>query len=416
MVAVTRVDDSSRETVFSWIDRVVQNAGDPQAALERLIERFRSEKEYRKLFDARLMTKRWELGLPLVAHPTFADLPKEVQQSYQDGYVQAATEVGELYLADGDIPRAWTYFRALGNTRRVAEALEGFVASDSDTPESQELLGATIQLAFQEGVNPRKGFELILQHYGMCRAITMFSAYPQQDGRDESLQLLVRSLHGELVHNLKRAISSEEGTAPEENSIPALVAHRDWLFENNAQHTDSSHIVALLKLSCALQDEQCLRLAVEIAGYGSRLGPMFQYQDDPPFDRVYEDRGIYLQALLGEGVDRAIRHFEGKAERFDPEQFGNGPAEALVELLIRLEKYDEAIRIFRRFLMDIAPEDLSCPSLPQLCQMAGDFEQLKQVAQQQSDPLSYMAALLQNRNEERNPKKEQGAGPTRELL
>ena len=44
--------------------------------------------------------------------------------------------------------------------------------------------------------------------------------------------------------------------------------------------------------------------------------------------------------------------------------------------------------------MDAAPEDLSCPSLPQLCQMAGDFEQLKQVARQQSDPLSYMAALF----------------------
>ena len=88
---------------------------------------FGREKEYRQLFDARLMKKRWELGLPLVAQPAFADLPKEVQQSYQDGYVQAATEVGELYLADGDIPRAWTYFRALGNTKPVAEALDTFV-------------------------------------------------------------------------------------------------------------------------------------------------------------------------------------------------------------------------------------------------------------------------------------------------
>ncbi len=128
--------------------------------------------------------------------------------------MQAATEVGELYLADGDIPRAWTYFRALGNAKPVADALEKFEASDSDTPESQELLGATIQVAFQEGVNPRKGFELILRHYGMCRAITMFSAYPQQDGRDESLRLLVRSLHAELVGNLKRAIASVEGSSP----------------------------------------------------------------------------------------------------------------------------------------------------------------------------------------------------------
>jgi tetratricopeptide (TPR) repeat protein len=400
-MAVTQVDDSSRESVFSWLDRLVQNAGDANAAFDRLVERLRSEKQYRQLFDARLMKKRWELGLPLVAQPTFADLPKEVQQSYQDGYVQAATEVGELYLADGDIPRAWTYFRALGNTKPVAEALETFAPSDSDTPEAQDLLGSTIQLAFQEGVNPRKGFELILQHYGMCRAITMFSSYPHEDGRDESLRLLVRSLHGELVNNLKRAISSVEGKVPEGNAIPALIAGRDWLFENNAQHTDSSHIVSLLKLSGDLEDRESLKLAIEIADYGTQLGPMFQYQEDPPFDRVYEDRGTYLRALLGENVDAAVSHFEEKAERFDPERYGNGPAEVLVELFIRLGRFDEAIRIFRRYLMNFAPEDLSCPSLLQLCQMAGDFEQLRQVAQQQSDPLSYMAALLQTQRETR---------------
>ena len=66
-----------------------------------------------------------------------------------------------------------------------------------------------------------------------------------------------------------------------------------------------------------------------------------------------------------------------------------------MELLIRLERYDDAINAFRRYLMDAAPEDLSCPSLLQLCQMAGDFEQLKEVAKEQSDPLSYLAALIQ---------------------
>ena len=122
---------------------------------------------------------------------------------------------------------------------------------------------------------------------------------------------------------------------------------------------------------------------------------MFQYSDDPPFERVYEDRRIYLRALLGEDVDRAVRHFDEKAAASDPDRDGNRPAEVLVELLVRLERYDDAINAFRRYLIDVAPEGLSCPSLLQLCQMAGDFEQLKQVAKQQSDPLSYMAALIQ---------------------
>jgi tetratricopeptide (TPR) repeat protein len=399
------VDDRARESVFSWIEQILQS-GNADAAFERLAQRFRSEKQYQQLFDARLMKKRLELGLPLVSQPALGDLPKEIQQRYQDAYVQAATEVGELYLADGNIPRAWTYLRAVGATKPIVQALDAFEVSEPDTPESQELLSSMIQLAFQEGLHPRKGFELILKHYGMCRAITMFSAYPQQDGRDESLRLLVRSLHGELVTNVKRAISAVEGKPPESGAIPVLIAGRDWLFENNAQHTDSSHIVSVLRLSAELDDEETLRLAVELADYGSRLGSMFQYAEDPPFERVYEDRRVYLKALLGEDVEYAVKHFEEKAAAFDADQYGNRPAQVLVELLIRLERYDEAINAFRRYLIDVAPEDLSCPSLLQLCQMAGDFEQLKQVAKEQQDPLSYMAGLVQSRNEKRRTKNE----------
>ena len=234
-------------------------------------------------------------------------------------------------LADRNIPQAWPYFRAIGDTGPIIQALDTFDVADADTPESQEALGATIQIAFQEGLHPRKGFELILRHYGLCRAITMFSAYPERDGRQESLRLLVRSLHGQIVENLKHAISDVEGTLPESHSIAALIEGRDWLFENNAQHTDSSHIAPVLAFSAELDDKETLRLAVEIADYASRLGPLFQYSDDPPFERVYEDRGVYLRALLGEDVDRAIKHFDEKAAGSDPDRDGSRPAEVLVE-------------------------------------------------------------------------------------
>jgi hypothetical protein len=228
----------------------------------------------------------------------------------------------------------------------------------------------------------------------------MFAAYPRGEGRSESLRLLVRSLHGELLTNLRRAISDVEGKSPESHSVAALIEGRGWLFDNTSQYTDSSHIAPVLALSAELDDKETLRLAVEIADYASRLDAMFQYSDDPPFDRAYDDRRIYLKALLGEDVDLAIRHFDEKARASDADRDGYRPAEVLVELLIRLGRYDDAISAFRRYLMGAAPEDLSCPSLPQLCQMAGDFAQLKQVAQQQSDPLSYMAALLQEGQEQ----------------
>ncbi len=146
-------------------------------------QRFRRDKQYRRLFDARLMQKRLELGLPLVSAAGIGDVPKELQQAYQDASVHAAREVGELILADRDIPQAWPYFRAIGDTGPIVQALDTFDVADADTPESQEALGAAIHIAFQEGVHPRKGFELILKHYGLCRAITMFGAYPERDGR-----------------------------------------------------------------------------------------------------------------------------------------------------------------------------------------------------------------------------------------
>ena len=382
------------DTIFPWIERLLQNHP-TSAVFEELAARFKREKEYRGLFDARLMQKRSELGLPLVSSARIGDMPNELQQAYQDGYIQAAREVGDLILADGNIPQAWPYFRAIGDTGPIVRALESFDASDPDTPESREALGSTIQIAFQEGLHPRKGFELILQHHGLCRAITLFGAHPQGDARLESLRLLVRSLHGELVTNLRRAISHAEGTAAESDSIAALIEGRDWLFDNNAQYTDSSHIAPVLELSAELEDKETLGLAVEIADYATRLDAMFQFADYPPFERAYHDRCIYLKALLGKDIDRAVQHFDEKAAAADANQVGYRPAEVLVKLLIRLGRYDDAISRFRRYLMDASQEELSCPTLAQLCQMAGDYTQLKQVAKEQSDPLSYMAALIQ---------------------
>jgi hypothetical protein len=395
---------TSRDEFFPWIEQLLQH-GDVNAAFEQLVERFKRERQYQLIFDARLMQKRLELGLPLVSQPAIGELPAEFQNGYQQAYVQAAREVGDLFLAEGNIPRAWPYFRALGDLKPIVNALDTFDVESADTPERQELLNSTIQIAFQDQVHPQRGLELVLKHYGMCRAITMFSAYPQEKGRTESLGLLVRSLHQEIVDNVKRSIAAVEGRSPEGNAIPALLQQREWLFANNTQHTDSSHLVGILRVADELDDRDTLRLAIEMADYGTHLGEIFQYVDDPPFERVYEDRGIYLRALAGQDVERAISHFSAKATQSNPMRVGPRPGEVLVKLLCRLERYDEAIAAFRRYLTEVAPEDPTCPTLPQVCEMAGDFEQLKQVATERSDPLSYMAGVIQSLDAEAQRRK-----------
>ena len=61
-----QADRTSEDTIFPWIEHALRN-GDAGAALEHLAQRFRRDKQYRRLFDARLMQKRLELGLPLVS-------------------------------------------------------------------------------------------------------------------------------------------------------------------------------------------------------------------------------------------------------------------------------------------------------------------------------------------------------------
>jgi len=374
------------DNTFHLVEQALRSGGS-EAGFDFLARRFREEKDYPRLFEARLMKKRHELGLPLIQIDQLEDLPNDVRRTYEEGFIQAAREVGNLFLADGNVQRAWPYFRAIGETAPIAAAIEQI--------ESQEEIAPIIEIAFHEGVHPRKGFELILSNYGICRAITSFHQYPGRNGREDCLRILIRRVHGDLVENLKRTISQNEGQAPETRSIPELIAGRNWLFEGNSYYLDTSHVVSVIQFSLELNDRETLALGLELTEYGSHLSSLFQYRGDPPFQNVYLDHGIYLRALLGEGVEEAIRHFRNKLTEGDPSARGSEPAQVLVRLLARLERYAEAIEVSLEHLHPLDPTQLACPSVLQLCQLAGDYTQLMKLAREQGDLLSFAAGVLQ---------------------
>ena len=194
---------------------------------------------------------------------------------------------------------------------------------------------------------------------------------------------------------LKRVIAEQEGSAPETNSISELIAGRDWLFGNNGYYIDSSHVASVVQLSLELEDPQVLKPALELADYGKRLSSLFQYKGDPPFQNIYEDHEVYLQALLGEDEDGAVEHFRNKVEESPPNGEESVPAQVLVGLLARLGRYPEAIEVSSEYLADVPSSELVCPSLPQLCQQAGAYKKLGILSRQQGDLLSYTAAALQ---------------------
>ncbi|HUG80950.1 MAG TPA: hypothetical protein VML01_04765 [Bryobacterales bacterium] len=374
------------ETPFQEVEKLLAER-EPAAAFDYLIERYRAEEKYALLFEARLMKKRHELGLPLIPTVPLDGLDPEVQRAYDDGSVEAAREVGELFLAQGNIGRAWPYFRAVGESGPVRQAIEQMPAGAE--------LDDVIQVAFNERVHPKKGFELILQNHGICRAITCFGQYPSLEGRDESARLLIETLHGEVVANMKRVIERQEGAAPETNSIPELIAGREWLFEGNSYYVDTSHVGSCIQFGPELQDEGTLRLLIELTEYGKHLSEMFQYHGEPPFENIYEDYGIYLRCVVGDEADAGVVHFRTKIENYHPDEIGSAPAQVLVKLLVRLKRFDEAIEAFDRFLTDADPNYLSCPNRIQLCQMGRRFDELRRVAEERGDLLTFAAARLQ---------------------
>lgn len=375
-----------KEDTFAKIQKSFAKQGS-KACFNFLVDKFRTEKKYPELFEAILMQKRHELGLPLFPRGPLSDLPIDKQKSYDAGSIEAAREVGGYFLAEGDITKAWPYYRAIGEAGPVRDAIDRLSSSDD-----QE---GVIEIAYNERVHPRKGFELLLENYGTCRAITHFAQYPGPEGLTESARLLTEKVYGELRDNLIRAIKRKEGEAPQSSSVSELISGRDWLFEGSNYYIDTSHVSSIVQYSLDWHESRNLRLVIELCEYGQKLSEMFQYAGQPPFENVFEDYEIYLRAVLGENVEIAIDHFRKKIETSDPYEVGTAPAQTLVKIFVQLGRFNEAIDVYQRYLKDSDPNYLNCPNARQLCDMAGDYERLCDLAREDDDLLSFTAAIVQ---------------------
>jgi hypothetical protein len=370
------------EDIFDLIEQATRSGG-PDSGFHLLAQKLLEDKNYPLLFEARVIEQRHKMGLPPLRVDGIDDVPTGQRDAYEDALARAAREAGSLFLADGDIPRAWPYFRAIGDREQVQAAIEKLSSAED----------GVIQIALEERVHPRKGFELLLERYGTCRAITYFEQYVDRESREQCIILLVRTLHRELVENLRRAVERRQDTALS-HSVPELIAGRDWLFGDLDYYVDTSHLVAVIRFALDLADIDALRLAIELCEYGKHLSTQFKYRADPPFDDVYVDHAAYLSALAGENVDACVEHFVLKVRHSDPSVTGTAPAQVLVALLTRLKRYGQAIEISLDYLSQTAGEQLVCPTVPQLCQLAGDYQRLKQLSRERGDLLSYLAASI----------------------
>ena len=177
-------------------------------------------------------------------------------------------------------------------------------------------------------------------------------------------------------------------------NVSELIHGRDWLFGDLDYYVDTAHLTAIIPLALDFTDPEAIQLAIELCDYGAHLSPKFHYHSDPPFEDFYRDHAIYLQALAGCNPDAAVAHFRHKAEASDAVTAGTGPAQVLVLLLTRLKRYEDAIQVSLEHLSDQNPNELGCPTIPQLCQLAGDYDSLRQLARRRGDMLNFTIAAI----------------------
>lgn len=383
------------KTVSDTFEELEQlaGAGDRAAAVDRLIALLRERKEYGQLFDAILLKKRSDLSLPL-AQPTSLDVPEEHRQTMEDAYVAAAREVGELFLADGKIGQAWPYFRTIGEPQPVRDALDQLPVPREVDDSTEEL----IEIALHHGAHPVKGLEIMLRTHGTCNTVTAFDGALQHnllngDDQKQAAAMMVRELYQDLCQTVRHEVEQRLAALPPTASLKELIAGRDWLFADDNYHIDVSHLNAVVRFARAFDAKTPeLPQVTELAEYGSNLSQQFQYPADPPFDDFYVAHVHFFKALSGDNVNEHLAYFQGKLDAEPDQEDKPYLAFPLLDLLLRVDRKDEAIAIAEQYLAGI--NDPNVFSFAQLCWDTGELEAYRRVSKARGDLVGFTAALV----------------------
>lgn len=377
---------------FEQLENAIAGGG-IQAGLDRLADQLLAKKAYRELFEARKMQVRHSLGLPPLYSEEGDELSDDVRDKLEDGLIEACREVGMLLLESGNIREGWMYMRPVGEKEAVAKVLRQTEIDDENVDE-------LVEVALSEGVDTEFGYKLVLDHYGTCNSITTFETeLSRRSRRDQqaAAALLLRHVHEELCQSLRADIAQQEGNEPGEVLIVEMLGDREWLFQENAYHIDTTHLASTVKYARVLDDKDSLRLALDLTEYGRRLGSQFQYQGDEPFADIHASHGLYFQSLLGEHVDQAVEFFKNKAETVEINEHGTAAIEIYVDLLARLGRSKDAMNELLRLMPAEVQSVGLAPSLFELAQQANNFDQLLDYCRERDDLLGFATSLVHSK-------------------
>jgi hypothetical protein len=376
----------------SPIENVEQIAKDlgPVASAEWLVEHFRKTNQLTELFEAIKMRLRLQLGLAPVAPESESNGTAEQNDALERGLLEACREVGAKFMRQGRLEEGWMYMRAVGDLPAAAEALQDVTVSD-------ENLDAMLSLLLHEGIDTARGTSLSLKHRGTCNTITMMDSVIAMRGRSDqqaAVKVLLASVHAEVLQNVIEDIKRREGQPPQEKTLEAILQARPNMLQGGAYHLDTTHIASTVRFARVLDDQEALRMALDLAVYGRHLHSQYHYHTEEPFEPLYPMSIAFFRTLLGDNVELGLQQFRRKAEELPVDDVGSIAIETYVDLLARIGRYEEAMaELLKRMRPGMRPMGIA-PSLLELSRLSGKYEAMQNRSREIGDVLGFAAATF----------------------
>lgn len=365
------------------------------AALLDAVERtLLTRRDYHRLFDTKLIRVRQGMGLPITQPTSLKDIPEQHEAAFREAYTNAARDVGQLFLKDGQLADAWAYFRTIHETEPVREAITNRVAEMPSEPGPQ--LDETLNLALYEGAHIVEGLKLLLKTHGTCNTVTAMGqllAQMSPDERRQAAAIMVRNIYGDLQQSIRRDLERRQQVLAADMSLGEMIRGREFLFADAAYHVDVSHLHSIVSFARHLhRGDPELVLAIELSQYGEQLAEHLRYPGDVPFDDYYVANQNFLKAVAGIDADESMAYFIGRLLEEPDLADKRMIAFVLVDLGQRVDRVNMALEAAAPFVSKL--EDPSGFSFTAFCVSAGRLDILEAAARENDDVLALATAEL----------------------
>ena len=283
--------------------------------------------------------------------------------------------------------QAWGFFRMLGEPEPIREALEAYDPGPDDD------VYPVIEIAWQGGVLPRKGFDLVLDRHGVCSAITMVSSSDlsaNAELRDYCVGRLVRAVHEQLCERLRGDLDGAEGRRCRRDA--SISADRrgapGTICRGRVPHRHVAPVERGADEHASARRARRTSSAQELCSTAARLAPGLQGHNEAPFEEGYDDYLAFLKVIAGAvrppspGTRRmsmrgSLGSGEGQARGGRGEQLRGA---GVRELAAKANRPAEALAAAKEFLMAEDERNLICPGVNELAKKAGDFAAMAEAA------------------------------------